>query len=110
MRKLRKREYLFMKNSIILNKMLGYVDKVLKYSKNMGYDDFVKDEIIMEACVFNLSQLGELANKLDEQYRKEHNEIAWGQIYGLRNRIVHDYEGVNFKLVWEIIREDLPVF
>lgn len=99
-----------MKNSIILNKMLGYVDKVLKYSKNMGYDDFVKDEIIMEACVFNLSQLGELANKLDEQYRKEHNEIAWGQIYGLRNRIVHDYEGVNFKLVWEIIREDLPVF
>lgn len=97
-----------MRNDVIISKMLGYVEKILKYSANMSYEEFVKNEIVMEACVFNLSQIGELANKLDDEYRQEHQHITWNQIYGLRNRIVHDYEGVNLKLVWEIIKYDLP--
>ena len=97
-----------MKNDVIISKMLGYVEKILKYSASMSYDDFVKNDMVVEACVFNLSQIGELANKLDDSYRQEHKNIAWKQIYGLRNRIVHDYEGVNLKLVWEIIASDLP--
>lgn len=39
---------------------------------------------------------------------RSHNTIPWREVYGLRNRIVHDYEGVNLKLVWEIISDDLP--
>lgn len=97
-----------MKNDVIISKMLGYVEKIEKYSANMIYEEFVKNEIVVEACVFNLSQMGELANKLDDVYREQHSNIAWKQIYGLRNRIVHDYEGVNLKLVWEIIEYDLP--
>lgn len=97
-----------MKNDVIISKMLGYIEKILKYSDGMSYEELVKNEIVMEACVFNLSQLGELANKLDNAYRQEHKNIAWNQIYGLRNRIVHDYAGVNLKLVWEIIEYDLP--
>ena len=51
----------------------------------------------IEACVFNLSQLGELTTKLDEDFKPENPQVAWAQIYGLRNRIVHDYDGVKFK-------------
>ena len=97
-----------MKSNVIISKILEYTDKILKYSANMSYEDFVENEMVMEACVFNLSQIGELANKLDDEYKQNHKEIAWSQIYGLRNRIVHDYEGVNLKLVWEIIAGDLP--
>lgn len=97
-----------MKNDVIIGKMLGYIEKIEKYSEDMSYEDFMKNDLIVEACVFNLSQMGELAHKLDEAYREKHSNIAWKQIYGLRNRIVHDYEGVNLKLVWEIIEYDLP--
>lgn len=97
-----------MKHDVIISKMLGYVEKILKYCDGMSYEEFVKNELVMEACVFNLSQIGELANKLDDEYKQDHKNIAWNQIYGLRNRIVHDYEGVNLKLVWEIIECDLP--
>lgn len=96
-----------MKNDVIVEKMLGYIEKVLRYTQNMDYDSFIKQEVVLEACVFNLSQLGELAGKIDNEYRTAHKEIPWSQIYGLRNRIVHDYEGVNFILVWEIICNDL---
>ena len=56
----------------------------------------------------NLSQMGELVRKLDDQFIKEHTSIPWNQIRGLRNRIVHDYEGVNLILIWDVIKIDLP--
>jgi uncharacterized protein with HEPN domain len=58
--------------------------------------------------VFNLSQIGELAGKLDAAFMQSFPVIPWRQMRGLRNRIVHDYEGVNLLLVWEIIDADLP--
>ncbi|MCD7764730.1 MAG: DUF86 domain-containing protein [Lachnospiraceae bacterium] len=97
-----------MKNEAVVTKMLKYIDKIQNYSAGMTYDTFVKNEVVLEACVFNLSQLGELANKTDSVFRNRYPEIAWNQVYGLRNRIVHDYEGVNLQLVWEIIQDDLP--
>jgi uncharacterized protein with HEPN domain len=44
----------------------------------------------------------------DDAFTRAHPEIPWREMYGLRNRIVHDYEGVNLRLVWEIISEDIP--
>ena len=64
--------------------------------------------MLIDACVFNLSQLGEVANRIDSEFEKTHPEIPWRQIYGLRNRVIHDYEGINLILIWEIITEDLP--
>ena len=57
--------------------------------------------------MFNLSQMGELANRIDDDFAQAHAEIPWRLLYGLRNRIVHDYEGVNMQLIWEIIHDDL---
>lgn len=73
-----------------------------------SYDDFESDTQLAEACVFNLSQIGEYANRFNEDFLEMYSEIPWYQIRGLRNRIVHDYEGVNLSLVWDIIQEDLP--
>ena len=97
-----------MRNKIIVQKMLGYVSKVMAYCENCSYERFSEDSMLVEACVFNLSQLGELCHAADDDFVQEHPEIPWREMYGLRNRIVHDYEGVNLRLVWEIIREDLP--
>ena len=97
-----------MKNDVIISKMINYVEKILKYTDGMKYSEFESKDMVVEACVFNLSQLGELSNKVDKDFQKIHNTIPWREVYGLRNRIVHDYEGVNLKLVWEIISDDLP--
>ncbi|WP_315452948.1 HepT-like ribonuclease domain-containing protein [uncultured Selenomonas sp.] len=64
--------------------------------------------MLIEACVFNLSQIGELTTKLGDAVKVENPQVAWAQIYGLRNRIVHDYEGVNLRLIWEIVSDDMP--
>lgn len=53
--------------------------------------------------------MGELTNKLDNEYLNKHSDIPWFKIKGLRNQIVHDYEGVNLKLIWEIIDVDIKI-
>ncbi len=97
-----------MKNKIIVEKILKYISKVLDYTKDTEYDDFIKNSILVEACVFNLSQIGELSNKIDKEFESANSQIPWRVLYGLRNKIVHDYEGVNLVLIWDIINEDLP--
>lgn len=97
-----------MRNEIIVQKMRGYSTKLIDYCSGYTYDTFTADVKLVEACVFNLSQLGELCRVVDDAFAAAHPEIPWREMYGLRNRIVHDYEGVNLRLVWEIISEDIP--
>lgn len=97
-----------MRNEIIVQKMLGYSTKLMDYCSGYTYDTFTADIKLVEACVFNLSQLGELCRIVDDAFAAAHPEVPWREMYGLRNRIVHDYEGVNLRLVWEIISEDIP--
>ena len=97
-----------MKNKQIVEKILKYTAKILDYTKNAEYNDFINNSILVEACVFNLSQIGELANKIDREFEENNPSIPWRIMYGLRNKIVHDYEGVNLVLIWDIVKEDLP--
>ena len=98
-----------MKNETVVQKLTAYAEKVIGYCEGVSYDQFTADSKLAEACVFHLSPMGELANRLDDAFAKAHPEIPWRYIYGLRNRIVHDYEGVNLLLIWEIIHDDLPI-
>ena len=96
-----------MKNQRLLIKTINYIDKIIAYTKDVDYQGFKENTMMVEACVFNLSQIGELVNKLEKGYIIDNPEIPWFKIKGLRNRIIHDYEGVNHILIWEIITTDL---
>lgn len=98
-----------MKNQKIIQKIINYIDSIIRYTNDVDYSKFRNNSMMVEACVFNLSQIGELVNKLDKEYLSKHHEIPWFEIRGLRNRIVHDYEGVNLNLIWEIIDVDIRI-
>ena len=56
--------------------------------------------MIVEACAFNFSQIGELSHKLEDDFQQNNPTIPWKAIYGMRNKIIHDYDGINLKVVW----------
>ena len=97
-----------MRNDLVIEKMLSLIERIEDFCKSVDFKSFSDNDMLIDACVFNLSQIGEQVNKIDEDFERAHPEVPWRQVYGLRNRIVHDYEGVNLKLVWEIIQSDLP--
>ncbi len=69
---------------------------------------FSADELVIDGVARNLEIIGEATRQLPEEFRRVHPQIAWTQIAGLRNRIVHDYFGLDLEIIWEIIQHDLP--
>lgn len=65
--------------------------------------------MLVEATVFNLMQIGELAKEsLSDEAKEQITTILWNQLYGMRNRIVHGYSGINLNIVWDTISQDIP--
>lgn len=68
----------------------------------------MKNELLMDAVVRNLEMIGEASSKLTASFRERHKTVEWRKIIGMRNRIIHAYDTVNFEIVWDVVREDLP--
>lgn len=98
------------KDKIVISKIISYAQTVVKYSAQYDeLEDFKADTMCVDAYVFNLMQIGELAKTAVSIGTKESiRTIPWNQLYGMRNRIVHEYEGVDLNIVWSTIKEDLP--
>ena len=81
---------------------------IVKHTKDIDLEELNDNEILLDSMLFRLIQISENAKKLDERYKKEHTTIPWLAIYGLRNRIVHDYGNVDLNIVFTTIKEDIP--
>jgi len=97
------------KTKIIFNKIINYANETIEFSiEAYTLQDFQNNRKTIAACVFNISQIGELVKVLDKEVIEKYSHIYWHGIRGLRNRIVHDYEGLDIPAIWEVIREDIP--
>ena len=95
------------KDKIILDKILNYIQEIQEFINGYTQQEFNKDKKTINACVFNLSQIGELAGKLSKELTNRNSHIEWRGIRALRNRIVHDYDGVNWNMIWDFLTEEL---
>jgi uncharacterized protein with HEPN domain len=93
-------------------KMIEHCDHIQEYTAECcTMEDFEKNTMMVEACVFNLVQLGELAHtELSDETKQSLSHIPWRQIYGMRNRIVHGYADVRLNVVWETVKNDISGF
>ncbi|WP_291400611.1 HepT-like ribonuclease domain-containing protein [Daejeonella sp.] len=79
------------------------------YTKDLSLDEFLKDDKTIDAVIRNFEIIGEAANRIPDSIRDKFPMVNWHRIRGFRNRIVHDYMGIDFEIVWEIIDKDLDV-
>lgn len=90
-----------------INKMINYIDRALKYTEEITFEQFENNQEKQDATIFSISQIGELVKNIDESTQNEHPNIEWIIIKNLRNKIVHDYDGINLNIIWDIIKNDL---
>jgi len=95
---------------LLVDDIWDSVDKIERYTEGMTQDGFQTDEKTTDAVVRNLEIIGEAAGRLPKDFFDQHPEIEWVKIVGLRNRIVHEYFGVDLQIIWQIITSDLPAF
>lgn len=92
---------------LLLEDMLQSAKKIKRYTENLDFNSFIADEKTIDAVVRNFEIIGEASNRIDPDFKDNNPEIEWKRIRGFRNRIVHDYFGVDYEIVWAIIESYL---
>lgn len=97
------------KDKRVLEKITQYAMSIVKYCKEINSAESLKNNsMIAEAVCFDLLQIGELAKDGLSESCKAEVELPWSQINGLRNRIVHGYSDINFQIIYETVKDDIP--
>ena len=107
-----KKESVYMDNlkddNFFAKKIRDDLTFIVNHTKDVNKEELSKNEILLDSMLFRLIQISENAKKLSEQYKEDHKNIPWLAIYGLRNRIVHDYGNVDLDVVYSTLKEDIP--
>lgn len=92
-----------------LRDMLENAEKALSFVNGMDYGEFELDDKAVYAVIRAFEIIGEAARQIPDSIQKDNPDIPWREITGMRNKLTHEYFGVNTKVVWRTVHEDLPV-
>ena len=93
---------------LLLEDIIESAEKILQYTNGISFEEFSKDNKTVDAVIRNFEIIGEASNLLSDEIKDKYSEIDWHRIRGFRNRIVHDYFGVDLQIIWKIILDQIP--
>jgi uncharacterized protein with HEPN domain len=95
---------------LLLMDMAEACEKIFQYTREMSYTDFKSDDRTSDAVIRNIEVIGEAANHLPDSFLFSHLEVSWQKAIAVRNRVIHEYFGVDYSILWKIVKEFLPDF
>lgn len=84
------------------------VRRIRDYTKGISYRRFLDDTKTQDAVVRNLEIIGEAVKNISADFKKEHKNVNWAEIARMRDKLIHHYFGVNWEIVWDVIKRKLP--
>ena len=97
-------------DSDYIEDIVNSINSIENFVKGVTYNDFINNEMMYEAVIRKLGIIGEACNNLSKEIKDKHTEIPWREIIGMRNIIIHNYLGVDLKIIWTSIKKDVPEF
>nr|WP_294789841.1 DUF86 domain-containing protein [uncultured Mucilaginibacter sp.] len=88
--------------------ILEAIEEIQTYTESTDLNAFLGNSMMRFACVKQIEIIGETANSITTETRSTFTELEWRQIIGMRHILVHEYFGVDFDLIWQVIIDDLP--
>jgi uncharacterized protein with HEPN domain len=89
--------------------MLDSAFKIQEYTKGYSFEQFFNDDKTIDAVVRNFEIIGEADRRIHSDFQIENSENPWKKLRGFRNRIIHEYFGVDYQIFWDIISDDLNI-
>ncbi len=84
------------------------MDDAVSFVEGMRYDDFVKDRKTIYAVIRAIEIIGEAAKKIPDWVKNRYQGIPWKEMVGMRDKLIHEYFGVNLRAVWDTVKQDIP--
>lgn len=95
---------------LYLQDILESISAIEEYTRKLSEKEFLSKQQVQDAVLRRFEIIGEAVKKVDENFKREHSDVPWKEIAGMRDILIHEYFGVNLKRVWLVIKNDLPVF
>jgi uncharacterized protein with HEPN domain len=81
---------------------------IISVSGELTKEELVEDETLKRAIVRSLEIIGEATKKIPADFKVKWNTIQWKNMAGMRDRLIHDYIGINYSIVWDVIKNKIP--
>jgi len=94
--------------TIFLQHMIDCIEKVEEYTETLSEEKFLRSTQSQDAVLRRLEIMGEAAKNIPDEFKRNHPTIPWGEIVRTRDKLIHGYFGVDLKITWNIIKQDLP--
>lgn len=95
-------------NWVYIEHILLSINKIEKFTENISHREFLRNQLIQDAVIRNIEIIGEAAKKLSDDFKSTYHLIPWKEMAGMRDKLIHDYLGVDIEVVWETVIEDIP--
>jgi uncharacterized protein with HEPN domain len=95
-------------NYVFLKHILDEIDFLTRETEGIKFEDFINNGILKRACSRSLEIIGEAVKNLSPDFKRRYKETDWKKIAGLRDKIIHYYFGVNWDILWDVIKNRLP--
>ena len=92
----------------LLLHILEEIEFLQRSSEGLEEPAFLSDEVLKRAFARSLEIIGEASKKLPAQFRLDHPDVEWRLLAGTRDKLIHDYFGVDYSIVWDIIKGEIP--
>ncbi len=88
--------------------ILDSINDVEEFTTGMNFEDFQKDKKTINAVIRSLEIIGEAAKKIPVSLRRKYPQVPWKLMAGMRDKLIHEYHGVDLEIIWTVVREELP--
>jgi len=93
---------------VLLDDIIEAIGQVLLYTEGMGLHDFLDNRLVQDGVIRNFMVMGEAVKRLSTKLREDHPDVQWKRIAGMRDKLVHDYMGIDKVAVWITVERVLP--
>ena len=93
---------------LYLEDILRSIEKIEEYRKGITFSKLSESNLLLDAILYNLQIIGEAAKHISDDVRKKHLDIERRKIAGLRDIVAHEYFGISYEIVWDILQNKLP--
>ena len=96
------------KDKLYIKHILDAIAAIEQFIQSVEFEGFVENKLLQDGVARELEIIGEASKKLSPDFKDLHNEFPWQDMAGMRDKLIHEYFGVDLVVVWETVKQDLP--